>query len=59
MWRYGVATGRVARVITGDLKGALSPYRGTHFAAITDPLKLGDLLRPLMLTGAAPSCELP
>lgn len=47
VWRYGVATGRVGRDITGDLKGALSPYRGTHFAAITDPVKLGDLLRAI------------
>jgi integrase len=45
VWRYGVATGRVDRDITADLKGALSPYRGKHFAAITDPAKLGELLR--------------
>lgn len=47
IWRYGVATGRVDRDITADLKGALSPYRGTHFAAITDPVKLGELLRAI------------
>lgn len=47
VWRYGVATGRVERDITGDLKGALSPYRGKHFAAITDPEKLGELLRAI------------
>ncbi|MDI3511874.1 MAG: hypothetical protein PWQ61_2639 [Betaproteobacteria bacterium] len=47
VWRYGVATGRVARDITADLKGALSPYRGKHFAAITDPAKLGDLIRAI------------
>ncbi len=47
VWRYGVATGRVGRDITGDLKGALSPYRGKHFAAITDPAKLGELLRAI------------
>jgi integrase len=47
VWRYGVATGRVERDITTDLKGALSPYRGKHFAAITDPVKLGDLLRAI------------
>jgi integrase len=44
VWRYGVATGRVGRDITGDLKGALTPYRGTHFAAITEPAKLGALI---------------
>jgi integrase len=47
VWRYGVATGRVPRDITADLKGALSPYRGKHFAAITDPAKLGELLRAI------------
>ena len=43
--RYGVATGRVDRDVTVDLKGALSPYRGKHFAAITDPQKFACLLR--------------
>lgn len=47
VWRYGVATGRVPRDITADLKGALSPYRGRHFAAITDPAKLGELIRAI------------
>ena len=47
VWRYGVATGRVSRDITGDLKGALSPYRGKHFAAITEPAKLGELIRAI------------
>jgi len=45
VWRYGVATGRVDRDVTVDLKGALSPYRGKHFAAITDPQKFACLLR--------------
>lgn len=47
VWRYGVATGRVSRDITADLKGALQPYRGKHFAAITDPARLGELLRAI------------
>lgn len=47
VWRYGVATGRVSRDITSDLKGALSPYRGKHFAAITDSMRLGELLRAI------------
>ncbi len=47
VWRYGVATGRVSRDIAADLKGALSPYRGKHFAAITDPARLGELLRAI------------
>lgn len=47
VWRYGVATGRVGRDITADLKGALSPYRGKHFAAITEPVKVGELIRAI------------
>ncbi len=47
VWSYGVATGRVQANITTDLKGALTPYRGTHFAAITDPDELGKLLRAI------------
>jgi integrase len=47
VWRYGVATGRVSRDITADLKGAMKPYRGKHFAAITDPTRLGELLRAI------------
>lgn len=47
VWRYAVATGRASRDITADLRGALTPYRSRHFAAITDPLKLGELLRAI------------
>lgn len=47
VWRYGVATARAPRDITADLKGALTPHRGKHFAAITDPVKLGMLLRAI------------
>lgn len=47
VWRYGVATGRVRRDITADLKGALTPYRGKHFSAITDPVRFGELLRAI------------
>lgn len=47
VWRYAVATGRVGRDITTDLKGALRPYRGKHFAAITEPAQLGVLLRAI------------
>lgn len=54
VWRYGVATGRVGRDITADLKGALSPYRGTHFAAITDPVKLGELIRAIRVYKGGP-----
>jgi len=45
VWRYAVATGRAERDISSDLKGALKPHHGKHFAAIIDPTKLGELIR--------------
>ncbi|HPW28171.1 MAG TPA: integrase arm-type DNA-binding domain-containing protein [Rhodoferax sp.] len=45
VWRYAVATARAPRDISADLKGALTPHHGKHFAAITDPKKLGVLIR--------------
>tara|TARA_R110001592_G_scaffold363043_3_gene679806 strand:+ start:7863 stop:9098 length:1236 start_codon:yes stop_codon:yes gene_type:complete len=44
VFRYGVATGRCERDPTGDLKGALQPVTKTHFAAITEPAKVGGLM---------------
>jgi integrase len=55
IWRYGVATGRVSRDMTPDLKGALTPYGGKkHFAAITDPTALGVLLRAIQAYRGTP-----
>ena len=45
VWRYAVATARAPRDITVDIRGALKPHHGRHFAAITDPVKLGELIR--------------
>jgi len=47
VFRYAVATGRAERDLTGDLRGALPPVKGEHFAAVTDPNKVGQLLRSL------------
>ena len=47
VWRYAVSTARVPRDITVDLRGALTPHKGRHFAAITDPKKLAELLRSI------------
>lgn len=44
IFRYGVATGRCERDPSQDLKGALPPVKTTHFAAITEPKAIGDLL---------------
>lgn len=45
VWRYAVATGRAERDVSADIKGALTQHHGKHFAAITDPVKLGVLIR--------------
>lgn len=47
VWRYAVATARAKRDISQDIRGALKPHRGKHFAAITEPVKLGGLIRAI------------
>jgi len=47
VFRYAVATGRAERDPTGDLRGALPPVKGEHFAAITEPKEAARLLRTL------------
>jgi Arm DNA-binding domain len=47
VFRYAVATGRVDRDITPDLRGALPPAKGDNFASITDPKQAGALLRAI------------
>jgi integrase len=47
IFRYAIHTGRCDRDVSADLRGALPPKKGGHFAAVTDPTKLGDLLRAL------------
>jgi integrase len=44
---YGVATGRCDRNVAADLKGALKPRKVKNHAAITDPAKVGELLRAI------------
>jgi len=45
VFRYAIATGRADRNPAADLRGALPPVKQTHLAAITDPDKVGGLLR--------------
>lgn len=47
VFRYAVATGRAERDPSGDLRGALPPVKGEHFAATTDPRRVGEILRAL------------
>lgn len=45
VFRYAVAHGLAERDPSGDLRGALPPVKGRHFAAITDPAGVAKLLR--------------
>jgi integrase len=47
IFRYAVATGRAERNQAADLRGALPPIMGTHFASITEPNQIGELLRKI------------
>ncbi len=47
VFRYAVASARAERDPSGDLRGALTPVVQTHFASITEPKKIGELLRTI------------
>ncbi len=47
VFRYAIATGRAERDVSADLRGALPPVKGTHFAAITEPAQVAGILRAL------------
>lgn len=47
IFRYAIATGRAERDSSADLRGALPPVKGNHFAATTDPKRLGEILRAM------------
>lgn len=47
VFRYAVATGRAERDTAADLRGALPAAKERHLAAITDPVKVGGLLRAI------------
>ncbi|RDS80908.1 DUF4102 domain-containing protein [Dyella monticola] len=47
IFRYAIATGRARHDPTADLRGALTPAKVKHRAAITDPSKVGELLRAI------------
>jgi integrase len=47
VFRYAIATGRATHDPAGDLRGALTPVRGKHFAATTDPKQVAKILRAM------------
>jgi integrase len=47
VFRYAVATGRAERDPSGDLRGALPPVKHSHFASVTEPKQVAEVLRAL------------
>lgn len=47
IFRFAIATGRAVRDPSGDLRGALTPWKPQHYPAITDPKEIGPLLRAM------------
>ncbi len=47
IFRYGIATGRCDRDPAADLRGALAPAKHEHFASLTEPAAVGELLRAI------------
>jgi integrase len=47
LFRYAIATGRAKRDPSADLKGALAPKATKNYAAITEPTKVGQLMRAI------------
>ncbi|RIV81789.1 DUF4102 domain-containing protein [Aurantiacibacter xanthus] len=47
VFRYAVTTQRLKSDPTRDLRGALATPKVTHYAAILDPAKVGELLRAI------------
>lgn len=48
VFRYAIATGRASRDPTPDLRDALTPVTVEHMPAITDPKRVGELLRAIL-----------
>lgn len=57
VFRYGIQTGRCERSPTGDLKGALKPVNTKHMAAITNPMRIGDLMRGIDVYSGQPTTK--
>ena len=47
VFRYAIATGRAERNPADDLAGALEKPKTKHFASVTEPVQIGELLRAL------------
>jgi integrase len=47
VFRYAVATGRAKHDVVADLKNALAPVKSKNFASVTDPIRVGELMRAI------------
>jgi len=47
VFRYAIATGRALRDTSADLRGAIPPTKKKHHPSITDPNKIGELLKAI------------
>ncbi len=47
VFRYAVATGRAKHDVAADLRDALAPVRSRNFAAVVDPIRVGELMRAI------------
>ena len=54
VFRYAIATGRAQRNPADDLAGALEQPQTKHFASLTEPDRIGELLRALWAYQGSP-----
>ena len=47
VWRYAIGSGRAEHDIAAALQGQLAPVDTQHFASITNPKQIGELLRAI------------
>src|SRR3984885_8993136 len=47
VFRYAVAPGRAQHDVAADLKDALAPVKSKNFASVTDPIRVGELMRAI------------
>ena len=57
VFRYVIATGRAERDPAADLRRALAPIVVKNHAAITDPMKVGELLRAIDSYSGQPATQ--
>jgi len=47
IWRYAIGSGRAEQDIAASLAGQLAPVNAQNFATITEPKRIGELLRAI------------